>query len=89
MHETPLNRRQMGRRLAAGAAALTLGAARLQAEPKRAFALRYMLASSMYGTLKLEDILPEVRKTGAQKIDLWPRWLGPRITKRSGRITDD
>jgi sugar phosphate isomerase/epimerase len=26
----------------------------------------------MYGTLKLRDILPEVRKTGAEWIDLWP-----------------
>jgi len=36
------------------------------------FALRYILASSMYGKMKLEEILPEVRKTGADSIDLWP-----------------
>ncbi len=72
MHETTLNRRQMCSRLAAGAATLTLGTGRLRAEEKP-FALCYVLASSMYGTLKLEDILPEVRKTGAQHIDIWPR----------------
>jgi len=41
------------------------------AEPK-AFRLRYILASSMYGRLKLADILPEVRKIGAGHIDIWP-----------------
>jgi sugar phosphate isomerase/epimerase len=42
---------------------------RLRAEP---FRLRYVLASSLYGKGKLEDIVPEVRKTGAGWIDLWP-----------------
>jgi len=36
------------------------------------FRLRYILASSLYGTLPLEVILPEVRKTGADSIDIWP-----------------
>jgi sugar phosphate isomerase/epimerase len=39
---------------------------------KSPFRLRYILASSLYGKLKLEDIVPEVRKTGAEWIDLWP-----------------
>ena len=73
MNETTLNRREMCRLLAAGPAALALGAGRLAADEPKPFALRYVLASSMYGTLKLEDILPEVRKTGADVIDLWPR----------------
>ncbi|NQU24529.1 MAG: sugar phosphate isomerase/epimerase [Candidatus Nealsonbacteria bacterium] len=39
---------------------------------KQPFALQYILASSMYGKMKLAEILPEVRKTGAERIDLWP-----------------
>ncbi len=38
--------------------------------------LNYMLASSMYGNLKLAEILPEVRKTGATSIELWPKKHG-------------
>jgi sugar phosphate isomerase/epimerase len=38
----------------------------------RAFKLRYIVASSMYGRMKLSDILPEVRRAGAKYIDIWP-----------------
>jgi sugar phosphate isomerase/epimerase len=72
MNETALNRREMCRLLAAGPAVLGLGSGRLAADEPKPFALRYMLASSMYGKLKLEDVVPEVRKTGADSIDLWP-----------------
>lgn len=44
--------------------------------PIATFALRYMLASSMYGCLDLKDILPEVTRIGAAAIDLWPRKHG-------------
>ncbi len=37
-----------------------------------AFRLRHVLASSLYGRMRLEEILPEARKTGAARIDLWP-----------------
>ena len=61
---------------AAAAAALGGTAARSAAsssrEPTGPFRLRYILASSLYGKLKLEDIVPEVGKTGAEWIDLWP-----------------
>lgn len=40
--------------------------------PNAPFRLRYVLASSLYGKLKLEEIVPEVPKTGALGIDLWP-----------------
>jgi sugar phosphate isomerase/epimerase len=36
------------------------------------FALRYVVASSMYGKLDLPEILPEVHRCGASHIDLWP-----------------
>jgi len=35
------------------------------------FKLNYILASSMYGRMPLADILPEVRNTGAEWIDIW------------------
>ena len=73
MSQTRLTRREMCRLLAAAPAALGLSARGLAAEDEKPFALDYILASSMYGTLKLEDILPEVRKTGADSIDLWPK----------------
>lgn len=66
----------MCRLLAAGPAAFALGASRLAAADSKPFALDYAVASCMYGTLKLEDIVPEVSKTGAEIIDLWPRRHG-------------
>jgi len=72
MNETPLNRRQMCRLLATAPAALALRAGWLAADQQKGFRLRYILGSSMYGKLKLEAILPEVRKTGADQIDIWP-----------------
>ena len=76
MADRMLDRRGACRILAAGGAAV--GCAGLlgcpaRAEPKKdEFALRYVLASSLYGRMRLEEILPEVRKTGAEHVDLWP-----------------
>ena len=39
----------------------------------------YILASAMYGNFPLTEILPEVAKTGAATIDLWPK---PHGTQR-------
>ena len=39
---------------------------------EESFALSYMLASSMYGKTNLEEILPEVKRTGSDSIDIWP-----------------
>lgn len=36
----------------------------------------YMLGSCLYGYMYLGEILPEVRKTGASAIDLWPKVHG-------------
>ena len=43
---------------------------------KPGFRLNYILSSSMYGTLPLSAIVPEVQKTGAQTIDIWPQVHG-------------
>jgi len=74
MSETAsLNRRQMCRLLAIGPASLVMGGGSLAAGKKRPFGLRHILGSALYGKTKLEEILPEVRKTGAGRIDVWPR----------------
>ena len=39
----------------------------------------YILSSALYGTATLSEILPEVTKTGATSIDLWPQ---PHGTQR-------
>ena len=61
-------RRDFCRALLAGAA---LAPAAL-AGTGPAFKLKYIIASSMYGRLDLAEILPEVRKAGAEHIDIWP-----------------
>ena len=40
------------------------------------FKLDYILASSMYGTLPLANIVPEVKNIGSGHIDIWPRVHG-------------
>jgi sugar phosphate isomerase/epimerase len=40
------------------------------------FAFKYAVASSLYGGLSLDEILPEVGKQGSAVIDLWPRRHG-------------
>lgn len=37
---------------------------------------RYMLASCMYGTLPLQEILPELKATAAEAVDIWPKVHG-------------
>lgn len=43
------------------------------AERTPGFRLNYILGSPMYGTAPLAEVLPEVKKTGATHLDLWPR----------------
>lgn len=42
------------------------------ADAQDGFRLDYILGSCMYGTMALAEILPEVPKTGATHIDVWP-----------------
>ena len=43
---------------------------------EKPFRLNYILASCMYGTLPLAEIVPEVKRIGAKHIDIWPRVHG-------------
>jgi len=44
------------------------------ARPK--FNLRYVLNSAMFGEMPLADILPEIKKVGAESIDIWRKVHG-------------
>ncbi len=70
------NRRQA---LASGAASISLAAVasqQLLAQDTQPFKLKYLLGSCMYGYTNLAEILPEVSKTGAIAIDIWPKVHG-------------
>jgi len=78
MHHLSENGSQPTRRkfLAAASTATAVAAlprVGMAAEPDKEFKLRYLLSSAMYGDGKLADILPEVKKTGATAIDIWPK----------------
>lgn len=66
-----MNRRRFIQSLSALAAAPAFAA-----QTAAPWKLNYMLASSMYGNLTLAEILPEVKKTGATAIELWPKKHG-------------
>ncbi|MBN1442287.1 MAG: sugar phosphate isomerase/epimerase [Planctomycetes bacterium] len=70
----PISRRDACRRIAAaGAACVGLPrAAEASAARPEVFRLRTILASCMYGKMRLEEVLPEVARTGAAHIDIWP-----------------
>ena len=75
------NEHRPSRREALGTIGSTLAVAALPSasvlcEEPPEFRLRYILASCMYGTTKLAEILPEVKKIGAEHIDIWPRVHG-------------
>lgn len=63
------NRRAFCRAIAGSAALLPAPAFALR---KEQWTPRYVLASCMYGKTPLTEILPEVKKTGAVGLDLWP-----------------
>ena len=80
-----INRRSFGQSIAAAAAATQLSGSSLfasqpdddrQAAETSRFALRYIVGSCMYGYTPLSEIVPEVSKTGATAIDIWPRVHG-------------
>ncbi len=70
MNQPTLTRREFGA-LLAGAAASTAFARPSSAADDPDFQLRYIVASCMYGKAPLVEILPEVRKTGAEHIEIW------------------
>jgi sugar phosphate isomerase/epimerase len=61
--------------MAASAATLCVGGAQATVAPER-WKMRYVLGSCLYGTASLREILPEVARSGAAHLDVWPRVHG-------------
>lgn len=72
----PISRRTALKTVAGVAAASWLGPRLGASAAAPPFSFRYALASSLYGVMPLAEILPEVRKSGAEHIDIWPRVHG-------------
>ena len=64
-----LNRRQF---LGTTAGLMAAGATAGFAADANKYQFKWALASCMYGTLPLAEILPEVKKTGSEVLDIWP-----------------
>ncbi|MDC0934797.1 sugar phosphate isomerase/epimerase [Pirellulales bacterium] len=71
-----ISRRSACRLLAAASASVVLPGRGVAAAREQEFRLRYILASSMYGETNVAEILPEVKKVGADQIDIWPKVHG-------------
>jgi sugar phosphate isomerase/epimerase len=69
----------LSRRSWMSSAAAVIGAAAFAEDQPRRWQPNYILSSALYGDATLPEILPEVAKTGARSIDLWPR---PHGTQR-------
>lgn len=69
-----MNTNRITRRAFAGLAAA--GAFARAADAAAPFRLRYVVSTSMYGGNPVSDIVPEVRKTGAEYLDIWPKPQG-------------
>lgn len=54
-------------------AAVNLPRTGMAREPNSNWSPRYLLSACMYGYQSIETILPEVQKTGASAIDIWPK----------------
>ncbi len=71
-----MSRRSFCQTLAAGSAAAMLPGLSFAKEASKGFQLKYIVGSCMYGYKPVAEILPEVRKTGATAIDIWPKVHG-------------
>ncbi|MFP6901204.1 MAG: TIM barrel protein, partial [Opitutales bacterium] len=71
-----MNRRQFTKQFALGLAVSAASTRFAAAAAKEGFKFKFIVGSSMYGELPLGEILPEVRKTGAEHLDVWPRKHG-------------
>lgn len=75
--QTSINRRQWIAGSSAAIIAAGLKPMVVAADPAPDdFRFRFLLASSLYGYGKLEEIIPQVRATGATAIDIWPKVHG-------------
>ena len=74
MFDQRIDRRQFHLTITAAAVSATaLGRNHLAGAAEPSFRLNYILGSPMYGTTALAEVLGEVKKIGAEWIDIWPR----------------
>lgn len=66
----------MNRRSACKALGIAALAPQILNAAHHKFELRYVLNSAMFGEMTLADILPEIKKVGAESIDIWRRRHG-------------
>lgn len=78
-----LSRREFQTTVAAAAVGSCLATEPLTASESE-FQLNYMLGSCMYGYLYVGEIFPEVKKTGATAIDIWPKVHGNQREQLDG-----
>lgn len=76
MSEVSTTRRAFAASTVAAAAALQSRPILAAAPLDKAFEFRYMLASCLFGYQYLGEILPQVHRTGATAIDIWPKVHG-------------
>ncbi|MEX0820465.1 MAG: sugar phosphate isomerase/epimerase family protein [Pirellulaceae bacterium] len=79
MTSPSFDRRQFTRGVLGSLAASTLPAIateRAAAADDKKFNFRYIVGSSMYGYTDVAEIMPEVAKTGATALDIWPKVHG-------------
>ncbi|MFT5299590.1 MAG: sugar phosphate isomerase/epimerase [Mariniblastus sp.] len=75
MQTQSMSRREFCELTSAGVGIGLLPNSSLEFSRKR-FGLKYMLASCLYGHQSVGEIFPEVGKTGAKAIDIWPKIHG-------------
>jgi sugar phosphate isomerase/epimerase len=71
-----VSRREFLAATAAGIATVAAQRGMSQAAGTTSLTLNYILGSCMYGYTSLGEIVPEVHKTGAKAIDIWPKVHG-------------
>ncbi len=76
MDPFPTSNRRAFLKVASATAALSAAPVYSAVAEDRPFKLNYILSSAMYGYTDVRKILPEVAKSGAQAIDLWPKVHG-------------
>lgn len=88
LHSPQLNRRSFLATSAAACGASLLFDSRNLFAASDKFKLNYILNSAMYGYTDLSEILPEVRKTGTNFIDIWPKVHGNQREQAAEMGTD-
>ena len=76
MPHSLFNRRDFSLTIAATAATAATATVPTRAQGEKDFSLKYIVGSSLYGYTPLKKLLPEVRKTAAAHIDIWPKSHG-------------